>query len=156
MQARKEESCFERQGNIVFQLLLAGSERRRASRAQETGKPVIEQSTKNRRLLAWEKVSPLGKHGRRAGRERTGLTHQAEGVIERKRWKAGDRSGDVSPGELPVVKLVERFDPEGSKRTWRGVEISWNAGALEIGVSPQGLRRFPVRKRRGRPGAMTR
>ncbi|KAK9082362.1 hypothetical protein Syun_031916 [Stephania yunnanensis] len=39
-------------GNIVFSLLLAGSERRRASRAQETGKPVIEQSTRSRRLLA--------------------------------------------------------------------------------------------------------
>lgn len=38
------------EGNIVFQLF--GSERRRASRAQETGKPVIEQSTRSRRLLA--------------------------------------------------------------------------------------------------------
>ncbi|KAK7313236.1 hypothetical protein VNO77_37818 [Canavalia gladiata] len=40
------------EGNIVFKFLLAGSERRRASRAQDTGKPVIEQLTRSRRLLA--------------------------------------------------------------------------------------------------------
>ncbi|CAL0324952.1 unnamed protein product [Lupinus luteus] len=40
------------EGNIIFIILLAGSKRRRASRAQDTGKPVIEQSSTSSRLLA--------------------------------------------------------------------------------------------------------
>lgn len=49
MQARYVVIDRKGEGKIF---LLAGSERRRASRAQDTGKPVIEQSTRSRRLLA--------------------------------------------------------------------------------------------------------